>query len=214
MSRRIRFGLAFAAMTVVAAVGAAAVLATGDTDDHLSPAKTIIHTALKAGTNASFSGKLAGITVTSNCTSSTDSFKTPAHGLGPVKAANPTFTGCTDTLHGTDTVTTNSKNGKWTEKLVDVANDEKAEKRGDHIRLTIPQAGATVVSSVVPTCVITVAPNGPATVTGAYDGVKTTTFKNASLPVSTSAGCPGGATTGTATFSTTYVSRPHVKAVS
>lgn len=200
MNRRIRLGLAFAATSLVTAVGAQAVLAAGG--GHLRPAHTRIKVALKAGTTTTFKGKVGPVTVTQHCTSSTDSFKTPAHGLGPVKLANPTFSGCTDSLHGTDTVTTNSTNGKWTEKFL----------RAGRVRLTIPKAGATVVSSVVPTCVITVAPTGPATITGAY-AHGTAKFANVSLPASTSAACPGGASTGTATYSATYVSTPHVKVV-
>jgi hypothetical protein len=184
----------------VAAVPAQAVLAAGGA--HLTPANTRISVALKAGTKTTFVGKVAGVAVTQHCTASTDSFKTPAHGLGPVKLANPTFTGCTDSLKGTDTVTTSSTNGKWTEKFLSAAR----------VRLTIPKAGATVVSSKAPTCVITVAPNGPASITGAYVN-GTTKFKNASLPASLSAGCPGGASTGTATYSATYVATPHVKVV-
>ena len=201
MSRRIRSGLAFAVMSGAAAVATPAVL--GAAGAHVSPANKTVKVALKAGTETAFTGKVAGVTTTSNCTSSTDSFKTPAHGLGPVKVANPTFTGCTDSLGGTDTVKTNSTNGKWTEKFLSKSR----------VQLTIPKAGATLTSSKVPGCVITVAPSGPAKITAAYDGVKTTTFKNASLSASTSAACPGHAATGNATFSATYVSTPHVKVV-
>lgn len=201
MSRRIKFGLASVAMGLVAAAGAPAVLAAATA--HLSPANTTVKLALKAGTKTSFTGKLGAVTVTSSCTSSTASFKTPAHGLGPIKLTNSKFSGCTDSLHGTDTVKTS---GKWTVKFV-------AKQSGDRVRLTIPKAGATVVSSLVPTCVITVAPKGPVTITGADNDINTTTFKNVSLPASTTAACPGGAGTGTAKFSATYVSTPHVKYV-
>jgi hypothetical protein len=200
MNRRIRFGLAFAAASLVAAGGAQAVLAAGGA--HLTPANKQIKVALKAGTQTTFVGKVGPVTVTQHCTSATDSFKTPAHGLGPVKVANPTFSGCTDSLKGTDTVTTSSTNGKWTEKFLSASR----------VRLTVPKAGATVVSSVAPTCVITVAPSGPASITGAYANGRTK-FNNASLPASTSAACPGGAATSTATFSATYVATPHVKVV-
>ena len=197
MNRRIRFGLAFAAMSLVTAVGAQAVLAAGGA--HLKPANTQIKVALKAGTTTTFTGKVGPATVTQHCTSSTDSFKTPAHGLGPITIATPTFSGCTDSLHGTDMVMTS---GKWTEKFLSAGR----------IRLTVPKAGATVMSSVAPGCVITVAPKGPASITGAYAN-GTTKFANVSLPSATSAACPGGASTGTATYSATYVSTPHVKVV-
>jgi hypothetical protein len=197
MSRRIKFGVACAAMSLVAAGGAQAVLAAGGA--HLKPANTRINVALKAGTTTTFTGKVGPAVVTQHCTSSTDSFTTPAHGLGPVTLANPTFAGCTDSLHGTDTVTTT---GKWTEKFLSATR----------IRLTIPKAGATVVSSIVPSCVVTVAPTGPAHITGAYAN-GTTTFANVSLPASTSAKCPGGVGNSTATYSATYVATPHVKVV-
>jgi hypothetical protein len=199
MSRRIKFGVACAAMCVVAATGAQAVLAAGGA--HLKPANTHISVALKPGTTTTFAGKVAGATVTQHCTASTDSFTTPAHGLGPVTLADPTFTGCTDSLGGTDTVTTT---GKWTEKFLSPTR----------IRLTIPKDGATVVSSLpaVAGCVITVAPTGPAHITGAYAN-GTTTFVNVTLPSSTSAKCPGGAGKGTATYSATYVATPKVKVI-
>lgn len=199
MSRRIKVAGACAAMSVVAAVGAPAVLAAGG--PHVSPANKTIKVALKAGTTTTFTGKVGPAVVTQHCTSSTDSFKTPAHGLGPVKLANPKFGGCTDSLGGTDTVTTN---GRWTEKFLSATR----------IRLTIPKAGATVVSNLpaVTGCVITVAPRGPVSITGAYAN-GTTRFTNVSLPAATSAKCPGGAATGKATFSATYVSTPRVKVV-
>jgi hypothetical protein len=203
MSRRIRFGLAFGAMCAVAAAATPAVLAA--TGAHVSPPNKTVKVALKAGTQTTFTGKVGPATVTQHCTSSTDSFKTPARGLGPVKVANPTFAGCTDSLGGTDTVTTNSTNGNWTEKFLSKSR----------VQLTIPKAGATVTSSlpVVAGCVITVAPSGPAKIVGAYNNKNTTTFKNASLPASTSAKCPGGAAKGTATYSATYVSTPNIKVV-
>jgi hypothetical protein len=197
MSRRIKFGVACAAMSVVAATGAQAVLAAGGA--HLKPANTLINVALKPGTTTTFTGKVGPATVVQHCTASTDSFTTPAHGLGPVKLADPTFSGCTDSLKGTDTVTTT---GKWTEKFLSPTR----------IRLTIPKDGATVTSSIVAGCVVTVAPTGPAHITGAYAN-GTTTFSNVTLPASTSAKCPGGAGNSTATYSATYVATPHVKVV-
>ena len=50
-----------------------------------------------------------------------------ATGLATMTLSNPTFTGCTDNVGGTDTVTTNSTNGHWTARLIDTLNDETAE---------------------------------------------------------------------------------------
>ena len=123
--------------------------------------------------------------------------------------AKPTFTGCKDSLGGTDTVTTS---GIWKAAYVDAANDEATESNADATTITIPKGGATVVSSLVPTCVITVAPNAPATIKATYNETTgVATFANSAVPSSTSAACPGGATTGTAHFSASYKSTPILK---
>ena len=53
-------------------------------------------------------------------------------GLGPFTLAKPTFTGCTDNLGGTDTITSNITNGHWTATYVNSAGSPEPEH--DHSR--------------------------------------------------------------------------------
>jgi hypothetical protein len=208
VSRVMRFSLLTVAVCALAASAAAWALAAGDTDDSISPASTPIKMVLKPGTKATISSTVGTTTVTATCTASTTSGKTPATGLGPITLSNPTFSGCTDNFGGTDTVTTNSTNGKWRAVFLDAPNDEAKEVAGDRIRLVIPKAGATATSSKAPGCVVELAPSAPAAISGAYNDINATTFKNAPLPGSTSSSCPGGSMTGTGKFTATYVSSP------
>jgi hypothetical protein len=201
---------------VLAAVIAQAVVAqTGDTDDNVSPANTLIKGSLKPGTETTLTGTVDGATVTEHCKVSTTSGKTPATGLGPAPISPATYSGCTDNLNGTDTIKTT---GVWRLTGIDAPNDEANEvvgsASGDRIRIIIPVKGATVVSSAEPGCTLTAAPTKAAAVSGAYNDINTLTIKNNPLPFSTSAGCPGGAVTGTGHFSATYVLTPGIHDVS
>jgi hypothetical protein len=215
MHRRVKqSALLLVGVGLMAAVIAPAVIAAGgDTDDHVSPANTLIKARLKAGTKTTLTGKVATITVTLHCTASTTSGKTPARGLGPAPITPPTDTGCTDNLHGHDTV---KASGTWKLTGVDAANDEasKEPNSGDRIRITIPIKGAMVTSSFAPTCHITAAPTAAVSVTGAYNDVNTLKITNAPLPARTSSGCPGGAHTSIAHLSATYVLTPGIHDVS
>jgi hypothetical protein len=195
---------------MAAVVAPAVIAAGGDSDDHVSPPNTTIKGSLKPGTKVIFVGTVATIPVTEQCTASSTSGKTPASGL-TTTITRPTFTGCTDSLHGKDTVKTT---GTWKLTFIDAANDETAEKAGDKLKITIPIKGATVTSTAAPGCSITVAPTAAASVTGSYNDVNTLTVTKAPVPARTSSGCPGGAKTSTATFSATYVLTPHMHDVS
>jgi hypothetical protein len=222
MRRRVKkSALLFVGVGVMAAVVTPVVIAaTGDTDDHISPASTVVKAALKTGTKTTFTGTVGGIAVTQHCTGSSTSGKTPATGLGPFTTSPPTFTGCTDSLGGTDTVKTNATNGAWKITFLDKASEVETAAEGtgstsgDKIRITIPIKGATLTSSAAPTCTITVAPTAKANVTGAYNDINTLTITNAPVPAATSAGCPGGAGTTTGHFSATYVLTPKMHDVS
>ena len=204
---RIHKKLAVAASlaTIVVGVGTGMAFAAGDTDDNISPASTNI-TASNT-TNITFKGTINGIGITVTCTASSISGTTPATGLGPVNVNNPSFTGCKDTFGGTDTVTTNSTNGHWQLTFIDsTASGEETQAEpnsGDKLQITIPKAGATFKSSILPGCTITAAPSGPANVSGAYDDVSTLTITNASIPVS-GAGCSASSSS----MSGTYKSNP------
>jgi hypothetical protein len=206
MSRVMRFSLLTVVVGALVASAAAMALAAGDTDDSIIPASTPIKLALKPGTVATISTTVGTTTLTATCTASTTSAKTPANGFGPITLSNPTFSGCRDSVGGTDTVTTNSTNGKWTATFLDAANDETKEVSGDRIRLHIPKGGATVTSSMAPGCVIELAPSAAIAITGAYNDINATTFSRVSVPGSVS--CRNGSTTGTGKLTATYVSSP------
>jgi hypothetical protein len=204
-SARLLVGVGVLAAVITPVVMAA----TGDTDDSISPASTLVKTALKSGTTTSFTLTRNNTTVTQHCTASSTSGKTPATGLGPATIAPPSFTGCTDNI-GSDTVKTT---GTWKLTFIDVASDETAEKAGDKLKITMPKGGATVTLNYAPTCTITAAPTAPVSVTGAYNDAGTLTITNASVPVALSTGC-GPPSTATAKFTATYVLTPGIHDVS
>ena len=207
-----RFLLACSLVAALAVWGAPTLLAaTGDPDDNISPAKTAFKINLKTGTTSTLSATVGGVPVTSTCQTSADTGKTPATGLTAFTIGRPAFSNCTDNLGGTDTVTTS---GTWTMSFKDAANDEAGELPGDKLTLNVPIGGATLTSSAASGCVITLAPVKKVSLTAAYDDVSTAKFTNAKVPFSASAGCPGGATTGTASFNATYVSTPGFKDIS
>jgi hypothetical protein len=202
-SRKKNFGLAVVATCAIAAIAVPVVQAiTTDTGDGLG---INVSSKLKPNTVTTFSATIATVPVTLTCTSASTSFvaSTTSPALGPVNVSNPVFTGCTDSLGGTDTVKSNSTNGRWTATFVDGPNDETTEATAaDQIKIGIPKAGQTVTSSKFANCTITVAPSAAASVPGAYDDKGTLTITNQPVMFSTSALCPGGAATGTAHFST------------
>lgn len=192
-----KLGIATAGVASAIVLTAATVYATGatDTGDHFNKAAGTIETGrLKTGTTMQFTGSIDGIPVTVTCTGFTGKGPVPATGLTVTLSAPPTFSGCTDSLGGTDTITTNQTNGKWKLAEVDSATETTTEPNtGDKARLTIPKAGATFSSSLVSGCTITVAPTAAHSVTGSYNDSSTATVKNQSIPVSAT-GCSSAST--------------------
>jgi hypothetical protein len=210
LSRAKKFAIAGACTgALMLGTGTAAFAANGaDTGDHFSlAAGTVVTSALKSGTKVTFKGSIDGVAITVTCTTFTASGKIPATGLTVPLSAPPTISGCKDTLGGTDTVKTNTTNGKWKlrEKDVTTTADSAEPNSGDKAILTIPKAGATFVSSFLPTCTVTTAPSGPANVTGTYDDINTIQDTNASIPTSGS-----GCTTTAASETATVVLSPNV----
>ncbi len=153
----------------------------GDTDDNISPAGKVVTASLKSGTTFKAVGSIDGVAITVTCTKSSFKGTTPAKGLGPVKlAAPPTFSGCTDSLHGTDTVTTT---GSWLLTFKDAANDEAKDSTADHLQLTVPKDGATFSSSILSACKVIVAPTGPVNELSSYNDAGTAVASNDTLPV-------------------------------
>jgi hypothetical protein len=210
---RVRKGVVAAVCAAAALLGTASAVfaSTGDTDDHFSlAAGTTVTGSLKTGTDMVFAGTINGVPITVTCTSFSGSGKVPAKGLH-VTIAAAKISGCHDTLGGTDTIATNQTNGKWGLTEVDAPNDESQTEpnTGDKGVLTIPKAGATFVSSVLPTCVLTAAPTAAVRVTGTYNDINTDTVKAAKIPVSAS-----GCSASTATVTATVVLSPNVYDVS
>jgi hypothetical protein len=134
--------------------------------------------ALKSGTKMTFKGDIDSVPITVSCTSFSATGKTGSSPSDSVPLSSPpSITGCTDSLGGTDTITTNQTNGSW---MLSV--------KGKAMTLTIPKAGATFTSSVESGCTITAAPTKAAGVKGKYNDKNTDTVKNASIATSGS-GC-------------------------
>ena len=157
-------------------------------DGFSRPAGTVEKGALKSGTNFTAVGTIDSSPITVTCTTFSTSGKIPSSGL-KIKIGPPTISGCTDSLGGTDTVHTNATNGSWALTEIDATTGDNSEPNsGDGAKLTIPKAGATFQSSILgAACVIVVAPNGTASVTGTYNDKSTMTFSNVSFPTAPSA---------------------------
>jgi hypothetical protein len=131
------------------------------------------------------------------------------------------FSECTDNLGAHDGVETYTTSGVWHVTFLDAPNDETTEppagpNSGDHLRITIPIKGITIITSIDPTCVVTVAPNGAVQVVGRYNDHNRLTigFPGAPVPINYAAtgtpGCPGGNGSSTGHFRATYVLTPGV----
>jgi hypothetical protein len=169
---------------------------------HMVPASTNITAKLKTGTNFTANGSIDGTPITVTCTSVTASGKTPADALKAPLSAPPKFTGCTDSLGGTDTVTTA---GKWSVSL---------NSTGTQGTLHVPQNAGTFQSSILGSaCTIDIAPAAKTSVKGTYNDRNTLTITNAPLPVapSASSSCTASPTT---TVSSTIVVKPGVSVAS
>jgi hypothetical protein len=155
---------------------------------------------LKSNTVSVLNATVAGVHVTLTCTGLSTAFQMTTKGghLGPFKLSNPAFTGCTDSLGGTDSVKTNSTNGAWTATYVSSASATSPDK----ISVGIPKAGETITSTAAAGCTLTLAPSAPASLAGPYDNAGNLSYASQPVPFAASSGCPGGAATGTASFST------------
>ena len=210
-TRTVKLVLAVCALGAFGGFAAEAVLASGDTDDSITPANTVVTASLKPGTKfvakASVqAGALKG-TASVTCTGVKFTFTTPASGLGPVDISTPVVTGCKDTFGGTDVVSTNSTNGPWTVSFVDALTDETAEKLGDTIVLGVPKAGASFSSSKLAGCTGVIAPSGPISVSGKYNDKGQLAFAAVKAPTAGMGTCTTGPTT---TITATLVMSPSI----
>jgi hypothetical protein len=169
--------LALASLAGLASVGSGVAGASPATSKpHMVPADTKISAALKKGTTFTSTATVNGTPVTVTCTEMKAIGKTPKDGLTAKLSAPPKYSGCKDSLGGTDTVTSS---GIWSVTL---------NSTGTRGTLNVPKDAGTITSSVLPSCKITVSPDGPTKMLGSYNDVNTATISGASLPISAS-GC-------------------------
>jgi hypothetical protein len=193
----------FTAAIVVAALAAVAVptavvasIITGATAVGVN-----VTANLKPNSNAVLSGTTGPLTgLVTTCTASSTGFQltTSGGGLGPFTITNPSFTGCSDNLGGTDTITSNSTNGPWTATYVNSTGAPNPDK----IKLGIPKAGQTLVSSVAPSCTLTIFPAGAGSINGNYDNAGNLRINNQTIKYTAAGVCPTGTGSGNASFST------------
>jgi hypothetical protein len=72
----------------------------------------------------------------------------------------------------------------------------------DRIKLGIPKAGETLVSSIAPACIVTLFPNAAGSISGPYDNAGNLRINNQTLQYSAAGTCPIGTGSGRASFST------------
>jgi len=183
-------------------------LAPGTT---VGPAGHAYAAALVAGTTATF--VVGSTTVTCNQSGTTGQVPEAPGNTSPDGPVVSTLTPATFSNNGgncptnvlftTARTTSNNTNGDWTIAL-------QYDPAGSTGTMTIPAAGVVTTISGLASCTVTVAPDGPASVSGPWtDGAATTPSvldfsAGVSLPIRVTGGltCPTGATT--ATFSARY----------
>jgi hypothetical protein len=178
-------------MAIVAIVAAATVLGT----------TTLAFGSVAPGTvvtghsgKTTFKGDINGVPITVTCTNFTDAVTVAKGDKTSVDIPPPTINGCTDTLKGTDTITTNDTNGSW--KLT-------VNSSGTKLTLVMPKDGATFKSSVLSSCTIEAAPTKAVDITGTYSS-SAGTDKVSKAPIAVKgSGCTAtsSSTTTTVTFS-------------
>jgi hypothetical protein len=201
-----RFGLVIGGLAVALAVSATPALAASSTT--VTPAGHGFSAALASGTTADF---VVGA-VSVNCNTSSTSGAVPAEpgnaspdGAVTSSVAAPTFNNnggaCPTSVFLTNATSTTS--GDWTISL-------KYDPAGSTGTLTIPTGGVVTQISGLASCTVTVAPNGPATVTGPWTNgsggsasvLDFSAGVDVPIVVTGGFGCPTAATS--ATFSATY----------
>jgi hypothetical protein len=148
-------------------------------------------------TKTTFSGTINGVPITVTCTNFTDTVKITSKDKTSVVIPAPTINGCTDTLGGTDTIKTNSKDGNW---------ELKVNSSGKTLTLVIPKDGATFTSNVLSGCTIQAAPSKAVNVAGTYSS-SAGTDKVSKKPIAVKGkGC--SATNASTTTTVTFTPNP------
>lgn len=142
------------ATVTVGAICVSAGIASATGSYVLKPAGKHVSVKVTEKTKFAFNAKFDGQKASMLCKGFSSTGVTPHAGL-VLKIQPPRFSGCTDSLGGKDTITTNLEHGSW--KLSFAA--PKAGKIA--VRLGIPEKGARLVSTFDPYCVIVAGPRGP-----------------------------------------------------
>jgi hypothetical protein len=208
---RPRWIIALAATGIVAGglAAAAPASAADPSSTTVTPAGDGFSSSLASGGSADFT--VGSVTV--SCSNSTDSGSVPAapdnhNDAGAVSGplAPPVFdngggAACSTNVVFTTATTTTS--GDWTLSL-------QYDPAGSTVTLGIPQGGVVTATSGLASCTVTVAPDGPADVSGTWvpgDGTNPPqlVFSNAPVPITVTGGfgCPTSSTS--ADFSATYL---------
>jgi hypothetical protein len=165
---------------ICGALGVGAMLLATSTGGYgyVTPDSLTTGTVVTASGNLKFNEDIDGIPVTVTC----PHFTATGTVAGPARlhfAPSPTINRCTDSLGGSDTITTNSTHGSW------------YFTSGSAMRLRIPKAGAIFSSNVLSGCRVTWAPTASVQLAGSYNGVKVETITNQPL-AATGTGCTAG----------------------
>jgi hypothetical protein len=155
-----RYMMSLRKKMVLAVLGVGAILLATGTGGYASPDSLPGGTLVTAAGTLNFSESIDGISVTVTCTNFTATGRVAGATTLYFKPS-PTINGCTDSAGGTDTITTNSTNGRW------------FFTSGTSMKLGIPKAGATFFSSLLPSCVVTWAPTASVQLAGHYNSVNT-----------------------------------------
>jgi hypothetical protein len=206
-SRKLGFALLGVAAALLIAAPTVYAAANSDTGDHFSlKAGTTIVAREQNPTHPPFTLTYVpdGRVVTITCTTFTFTGTIPASGLTiqPKRQEGPTISGCKDSMGGTDTISGPNVNGPWDLTEIDAAKETATEPNtGDGMSLTVPKGGATVTSTALKGCTVTLAPKVASSIIGVYNDNNQDVVKKALIPVS-SKGCT---TSGSATVAVTLV---------
>jgi hypothetical protein len=138
----------------------------------------------------SFTATCTGISTTFNIPKATQIYSTPMALITQPSGQPIDVTGCTDSLGGTDTITSA---GHWQITYVRVGTKNK-------LKVQLPLNAATLSSSILPACVLALNTSTTSSWTLKYNnpptGVGTGTIKAGQVPgvVTPGGGCPSGMT--------------------
>jgi hypothetical protein len=133
-----------------------------------------------------------GVADTVTCAEFTDTFAITSNENTEATISPPTIAHCTDSLapdrvDGSETVTTNDKNGSW---MLESSRFGTRACSQCVLGLLIPKAGATVAPTLSSSCKGILAPDGSQLLTGTYQpSTGKLKFKNTLVPIGSKGDC-------------------------